>query len=321
MRPARLTTILCTLALLAGCATTGPQFEPASGVPPDRALVYVYREAGFVGGGLSYMVRANDAEVSTLPAGGYFVYHAAPGEIEFSAKTEARTSVTIDAEAGGTYYIKGTVGVGVFVGHPHLVVVPNDVGAKEIAECKLVPGARSDGTAPPPTGSGGPFNNVVVAIAPAEIVASPPGAPAVPVETVDRRTKIVLERTTIGHTAMSGVELQPGEIELIRSIVAAQLQHVAAALPAGTRLPPVTCEVTEFAVTTPATMLYWDATTNIAVTLRMGEQQRILAGRGVKRTYAWPSAEVLKTAAVSALKQFATASEAALREMAAAVPK
>lgn len=320
MRPVRLTTILCALALLAGCATTGPEFEPASAVPPDRALVYVYREAGFVGGGVSYMVRANDVEIATLPAGGYFVYHASPGEIEFSAKTEARTSVTIDAEAGKTYYIKGTVGVGVFVGHPHLVVVPNDVGAKEIAACKLVPGARSDGTVPPAAESSGPFKNVVVAIAPAEIVAAPPGALPVPVDAVDRRTKVVLERTTIGHTTMSSVELQPGEVELVRSIVAAQVQQVAAGWAAGTRLPPVTCEVTEFAVTTPATVLYWDATTDIAVTLRVGDQQRMLAGRGVKRTYAWPSEEVLKTATLSALKQFATASEAALREMLAAVP-
>jgi hypothetical protein len=67
-------------------------------------------------------------------------------------------------------------------------------------------------------------------------------------------------------------------------------------------------------------VLYWDATTTIAVTLRVGDQQRTLAGLGVKRTYAWPSEEVLKTATLAALKQFATASEAALREMLATVP-
>jgi hypothetical protein len=210
--------------------------------------------------------------------------------------------------------------VGVFVGHPHLVVVPNEVGEAEIAACKLVPGARSDGTVPPAKAGSGPFNNVVVAIAPAEVVASPPGAPGVAVEVIDRRTKVVMERTTIGHTTMSGVELQPGEVELIRSIVAAQVQQVAAGLTEGARLPPVTCEVTEFAVTTPATVLYWDATTTIAVTLRVGDEQRTLAGLGVKRTYAWPSEEVLKTATLAALKQFATASEAALREMLATVP-
>lgn len=313
-------TFLLVVLLVAGCTTTGPQFEAATGVPADRALVYVYREAGFVGGGLAYMVRANDVEISTLPAGGYFVYHAVPGEIEFSAKTEARTSVTIDAETGKTYYIKGTVGVGVFVGHPHLTVVPNDVGAKEIAECKLVPGAKPDGTVDPDT-SKGPFKDVVVSIALAEIIAASPGPADLPVNVVDQRTKVVMERTTIGHTAMSRVRLEPGEIDLVRSIVAAQVHAVAAAQPDAARATPVVCEITEFAVTTPATMLYWDATTDIAATLRVGDQQRTVKGHGVKRTYAWPSDDVLKTAAVAALKQFATDSDAALRAMLAQVAR
>lgn len=309
----RIATVLLVVLLIAGCATTGPQYQAATDVPADRALVYVYREAGFVGGGLSYMVRANDVEISTLPAGGYFVYHAVPGEIEFSAKTEARTSVTIDAEAGRTYYIKGTVGVGVFVGHPHLTVVPNDVGAKEIVECKLVPGAKPDGTVEP-SASSGPFKDVVVSIALAEIIAASPAPADLAVNVVDQRAKVVMERTTIGHTAMSGVRMQPGEIELIRSIVGAQLHAAVATLPDAARTP-VACEVTEFAVTTPATMLYWDATTEIAATLRVGDQQRTVKGHGVKRTYAWPTDDVIKVAAVAALKQFATDSDAALREM------
>jgi len=316
----RTATVLFVLLLVAACATTGPQFEAATGVPADRALVYVYREAGFVGGGVSYMVRANDVEVSTLPAGGYFVYHAVPGEIEFSAKTEARTSVTIDAEAGKTYYIKGTIGVGVFVGHPHLAVVPNDVGAREIVECKLVPGAKTDGTVEP-AASKGPFKDVVVGVALAEIIELPPGPANLPLNVVDQRKKVVMERSTIGHTAMSGVRLEPGEIDLIRSIVGAQMHAAAAPLPDAVRTVPLVCEVAEFAVTTPATMMYWDATTDIIATLRVGDQQRTVKGHGVQRTYAWPTDEVIKVAAVAALKQFAAESDAALREMLAQVAR
>jgi hypothetical protein len=33
------------------------------------------------------------------------------------------------------------IGVGVFVGHPHLVLVANDVGEREIKDYKLAPGA------------------------------------------------------------------------------------------------------------------------------------------------------------------------------------
>lgn len=321
-RQLRLPATLFALLLLAGCATTGPQFEPEIAAPTDRALVYFYRDAGFVGAGVTYMVRANGTDVSTLPAGGYFVYHASPGKVEFSAQTEARTSVTIDAKAGQTYYVKGTVGVGFFVGHPHLTIVPNDVGAKEIAACKLVEGAKTEPTAGAASSgvTSGPFKNAVVAISAAEIV-DVSGAPTnVQLTVVDRRQKVVMERTTIGHTTMSAVVMQPNEIELIKSVVGAKLNQVAAALPPSGGSPGVVCDLTEFSVTTPATALYWDVTTDIAITLRVGDQQRALKGHAVKRTYAWPSESLIKTTTVEALKTVATKSGEALRELLAAPP-
>jgi len=125
--------------LTSGCATLGPTFTADTAVAADRAAVYVYRSPGLVGGALSPNVAANGVPLADLPSGGYFVYHAAPGEVELSARTEAKTSVTLDAKAGQVYYVKGSIGVGVFVGHPHLVIVTNDIGEREIKECKLVP--------------------------------------------------------------------------------------------------------------------------------------------------------------------------------------
>jgi len=135
--------VLCATMLVSGCATLGPVYTPATSVPADKATVYVYRESGIFGGAVAYTVSANGVPISTLPAGGYFTYFASPGEVELSAKTEAKTSVTIDAHAGETYYVKGTVGIGFFVGHPHLVIVPKEVGEKEIVTCKLVPPSNS----------------------------------------------------------------------------------------------------------------------------------------------------------------------------------
>jgi len=138
--------------LLSGCAALGPTYTAAPEAPKGKATIYVYRESGFVGGGVAYTVNANGIPVSTLPSGGYFVYYATPGEVELSAKTEASTSVTVDAKAGETYYVKGTVGVGVFVGHPHLVLVSREIGAKEIAACKLVPASATAQVTPAWTG-------------------------------------------------------------------------------------------------------------------------------------------------------------------------
>ncbi len=125
--------------VLSGCATLGPAYKPEVASAADKATVYVYRDFNVFGGGMTYMVSANGVPIASLPAGGYFVYHAHPGEVQLSAKSEATTSVTVEAKAGEVYYVKGTIGIGILVGRPHLVLVSKEVGEKEITSCKLVP--------------------------------------------------------------------------------------------------------------------------------------------------------------------------------------
>jgi hypothetical protein len=142
----------------------------------------------------------------------------------------------------------------------------------------------------------------------------------VQLEVADRRAKIVMERTTVGAMAMSGVVLLPTETDLIKSVITAKLQEAIAARPKSASTPPVTCELTEFSITTPATVLYWDVTTDIAVTLRVGDQRRSLTAHAVRRTYTWPSESLIKAATVEALKQIATASGPALSELITSAP-
>jgi len=130
---------LLFLGLLSGCASLGPVYQEADLVPEDKGLVYIYRPSSFVGGGVSYDVKVGETPVTTLYNGGYYPYLSAPGEVEFWAKTESRSAVTLDVKVGETYFVKGTVGVGLIVGRPHLTVVPNETGFQEIVECKLIP--------------------------------------------------------------------------------------------------------------------------------------------------------------------------------------
>lgn len=130
---------LLLLTLLSGCASLGPVYQKVDVVPPNKGLVYIYRPSSFVGGGVSYDVKVGEAPVATLYNGGYYPYFSNPGEVEFWAKTESKSAVTLDVKTGETYFVKGTIGVGLLVGRPHLMVVPNEVGAKEIADCKLIP--------------------------------------------------------------------------------------------------------------------------------------------------------------------------------------
>lgn len=130
---------LLLVALLSGCASLGPAYQIVEAIPPEKGLVYIYRPSSFVGGGVSYDVKVGENPIITLYNGGYYPYFSAPGEVEFWAKTESKSAVTLDVKAGETYFVKGTVGVGLLVGRPHLTVVDNGIGAVEIAGCKLIP--------------------------------------------------------------------------------------------------------------------------------------------------------------------------------------
>lgn len=136
---ARRLVIAILMGSVIACAPTLTEvYKKVDVVPTDKAMVYIYRSSG-LGGLVYYDVKANGKVVTTLYSGTYYPYVTAPGEIEFSAKTEASDSVTLDAKAGQIYYLKGSVGVGFFVGHPHLTVVPADEAEKEIVDCKLLP--------------------------------------------------------------------------------------------------------------------------------------------------------------------------------------
>ncbi|WP_225072842.1 DUF2846 domain-containing protein [Desulfuromonas sp. CSMB_57] len=138
VRKAVVVLTLLALALLAGCANLGHVYQEEL-VPQNKGVVYIYRPSRFIGGGVSYDVKVGETPVTTLYNGGYFPYFSDPGEVEFWAKTESRSAVTLDIKAGETYFVKGTVGVGLLVGRPHLTVVPNEAAGKEIADCKLIP--------------------------------------------------------------------------------------------------------------------------------------------------------------------------------------
>ncbi len=125
--------------MLNSCTTLGPLYQKVDTVPDDKGLVYIYRPKKLVGGGVKYKVKVGDTPITILHNGGYYPYFSEPGEVEFWAKTESRSSVTLDMKPGQTHYIKGTVGVGFLLGRPHLLIVSSDVAEQEILECKLIP--------------------------------------------------------------------------------------------------------------------------------------------------------------------------------------
>lgn len=135
----RITLICLSAFLLTGCASLGPKFSAVEEIKEDKGLIYIYRPNSFCGAGVSYDVKVGEEPITTLYNGGYFPYFSNTGEVEFWAKTESKSAVTLDVNKGETYYIKGTVGVGFFVGRPHLIVVEPNIAEEEISKCKLIP--------------------------------------------------------------------------------------------------------------------------------------------------------------------------------------
>lgn len=135
---------------LAACGSAS-HFQKAE-TPEGKGLVYIYRPEKFFYSGLEYPVNANGFKIDTLENGGYITYIAKPGRIQFSARNEITSYVTLDVEPGKTYYIRGTTRPGSLIRRPLLQLVSPETGENEIAACSQIgeheepPAALSSGS-------------------------------------------------------------------------------------------------------------------------------------------------------------------------------
>ena len=144
-------------------STLGASFKGET-IPADKAIVYIYRPsppgglAGCVAAdvGIPFGLKASGKAVTTLTQGGYYAYVTEPGNIEFTAiedkysgplAAKSPFSITLDAKAGQTYYLKGSHTHGLNVSLS-LVSVSQGVGSKEIVNCKLITTTLASASAP-----------------------------------------------------------------------------------------------------------------------------------------------------------------------------
>jgi len=82
--------------------------------------VVFFRESKFVGGGMSYKVRENGVEICKLKNGSFCSVQVPVGKHTYDVHSEAKDVLTMEVESGETYYVIGTLSVGVLAGHPNL---------------------------------------------------------------------------------------------------------------------------------------------------------------------------------------------------------
>ena len=140
--------ILLLLFLFSGCGGSGQIFQELE-IPKNKAIVYLYRLPKAWGSSVCMTVKANDEKITRMSNGGYYAYIVTPGEIEFSGVKDFgftmlnaamagvgaghaiagfQPLITLNAEAGKTYYLK----LEIKFAHETLSVIEPEVGMNEI---------------------------------------------------------------------------------------------------------------------------------------------------------------------------------------------
>ena len=100
--------VLFTIAVLAaGCSATGPLYRPIEIVPPQEALVYVYRMPSVAFSGQSVSIRLDGETVAKLLNDGYTALSISPGEHTLTLYVGfflQRIHLKVRIEAGQTYF-------------------------------------------------------------------------------------------------------------------------------------------------------------------------------------------------------------------------
>ena len=145
MKKLSLLCLLIAAVLLAGCAKMPLREDyvkeaTAPVVTPDETsgVVYFVRDSAFGGAGISYFIFEDTTKIGLLKSGTYFIHKTTPGKHTYYAETEARSSVTLDVEAGKTYYVEGSVGLGFLAGRPQLMEITEPVAKQYLPELEYI---------------------------------------------------------------------------------------------------------------------------------------------------------------------------------------
>lgn len=110
-------------------ATPTPEAAPTSAsasngligaAPEGKGQIVFFRPSRFAGGAIGFKVREGTTELGKLRSGRYFVAAIEPGIHEYVVHSEAKDVLTMEVEAGETYYVQGTITMGIMAGRPNL---------------------------------------------------------------------------------------------------------------------------------------------------------------------------------------------------------
>jgi len=87
--------------------------------PPGMGQIVFYRTGG-AGVALGCQVMENDARISALGAGKYFVHATTPGAHSYVVSSEAKDVLNLEVEPDETQYVRCKIQMGIMVGRPNI---------------------------------------------------------------------------------------------------------------------------------------------------------------------------------------------------------
>ncbi|MFC4278088.1 DUF2846 domain-containing protein [Achromobacter aloeverae] len=133
------------VALLAGCAASGPKFAEMSSTIPQvkegQGRVYFFRSSSMLGAAVQPEIRLNDQVVGKSQPGGFFYVDGAKGTYKAAASTETEKTLSFTLDAGETKYVREEVSMGVLVGRIVLTLESAEKALAELAKLHYTGGA------------------------------------------------------------------------------------------------------------------------------------------------------------------------------------
>jgi hypothetical protein len=105
--------------------------------PEGKGVVVFYRARAIKGAAVWFKVREDGKELGKLTNGVYFVQIVDPGLHTYTAATENKDTLKLEVDPGETYFVEGSITLGMFIGEANLS--PSDQAAfdKEAHKLKL----------------------------------------------------------------------------------------------------------------------------------------------------------------------------------------
>jgi len=109
----------------AAAASTSVQSGVIAPAPSDKGQVVFFRKPMFAIVPFNWIVREGGVEICEMVAGTYCVATVQPGTHSYEVHSEATNNLTLEIDAGETYYVLGEISLGIIVNRPNILPVDN----------------------------------------------------------------------------------------------------------------------------------------------------------------------------------------------------